>query len=125
MSPAAAAALCVCSQVSDAVVAAIEELEPVMEAIYSAQTAAGQSKWNEHLAVDLRLAGEGKPTSTLYICLLIYMFIQFDYMNVMCLCFLGQNKWKEHLAVDLLLAGEGYEYLPCDFCRILGIDVDI
>jgi hypothetical protein len=45
-------------QVSDAVVAAIEELEPVMEAIYSAQTAAGQSKWNEHLAVDLRLAGE-------------------------------------------------------------------
>jgi hypothetical protein len=45
-------------QVSDAVVAAIEELEPVMEAIYNAQTAAGQAKWNEHLAVDLRLAGE-------------------------------------------------------------------
>jgi hypothetical protein len=44
-------------QVSEPVVAAIEALEPMMEAIYNAQTAAGQSKWNEHLAVDLRLAG--------------------------------------------------------------------
>ncbi|WIA36589.1 hypothetical protein OEZ86_007879 [Tetradesmus obliquus] len=44
-------------QVSDAVITALEELEPTMEAIYNAQTAAGQGKWNEHLAVDLRLAG--------------------------------------------------------------------
>jgi hypothetical protein len=51
--------------VSDAVVAAIEELEPVMEAIYSAQTAAGQSKWNEHLAVDLRLAGGARQCSSM------------------------------------------------------------
>lgn len=45
-------------QVSDAVVNAIEQLEPTMEAIYQAQTAAGQTRWNEHLAVDLRLAGK-------------------------------------------------------------------
>lgn len=47
------------TQVSDAVVSAIEQLEPWMESIYQAQTAAGQTRWNEHLAVDLRLAGKG------------------------------------------------------------------
>jgi hypothetical protein len=46
-------------QVSDAVVRVIEELEPTRQAIFEAQTAFGQARWNEHLAVDLRLAGEG------------------------------------------------------------------
>jgi hypothetical protein len=45
-------------QVSDAVVRVIEELEPTRQAIFEAQTAFGQTRWNEHLAVDLRLAGE-------------------------------------------------------------------
>lgn len=36
----------------------IEELEPSRQAIFEAQTAFGQTRWNEHLAVDLRLAGE-------------------------------------------------------------------
>lgn len=45
-------------QVSDAVVRVIEELEPTRQAIFEAQTAFGQARWNEHLAVDLRLAGE-------------------------------------------------------------------
>jgi hypothetical protein len=35
----------------------VEELEPVRQAIFEAQTAYGQTRWNEHLAVDLRLAG--------------------------------------------------------------------
>ena len=44
-------------QVSEAVVRMVEELEPVRQAIFEAQTAYGQTRWNEHLAVDLRLAG--------------------------------------------------------------------
>lgn len=51
---------------SDAVVRVIEELEPTRQAIFEAQTAYGQTRWNEHLAVDLRLAGGthlGPPSS--------------------------------------------------------------
>jgi hypothetical protein len=48
------------TQVSDAVVRVIEDLEPTRQAIFEAQTAFGQTRWNEHLAVDLRLAGEQK-----------------------------------------------------------------
>lgn len=44
-------------QVSEAVVHMVEQLEPVRQAIFEAQTAYGQTRWNEHLAVDLRLAG--------------------------------------------------------------------
>jgi hypothetical protein len=51
-----------CTQVSDAVVRVIEELEPTRQAIFEAQTAFGQTRWNEHLAVDLRLAGEALQT---------------------------------------------------------------
>lgn len=44
-------------QVSESVVRVIEALEPTRQAIFEAQTAYGQTRWNEHLAVDLRLAG--------------------------------------------------------------------
>ena len=37
--------------------AAIEELEPAREALFEAQTAAGMTRWNESLLIDLRFAG--------------------------------------------------------------------
>ena len=57
--------LCDGLQVSEAVVRMVEELEPIRQAIFEAQTAYGQTRWNEHLAVDLRLAG-GAVTRWLY-----------------------------------------------------------
>eukprot|EP00879_Flechtneria_rotunda_P015990 GHRR01016723.1.p1 GENE.GHRR01016723.1~~GHRR01016723.1.p1 ORF type:complete len:1310 (+),score=476.87 GHRR01016723.1:197-4126(+) len=54
-------------QVSDAVVSVIEQLEPIREAIFEAQTAAGQYRWNEHLVVDLRLAGKHNHVCCLFI----------------------------------------------------------
>ena len=44
-------------QVSPEVLAAIEELEPAREALFEAQTAAGMTRWNESLLIDLRFAG--------------------------------------------------------------------
>ena len=42
---------------SPEVLAAIEELEPAREALFEAQTAAGMTRWNESLLIDLRFAG--------------------------------------------------------------------
>ena len=44
-------------QVSPEVFAAVEDLEDVREALFEAQTAAGMTRWNESLLVDLRFAG--------------------------------------------------------------------